>query len=278
MRVPYVFLRARYRVLIASLLLPFAGYAANTGVSIINFSFQPPDITINVGDRVTWTQKDSTSHSSSSDTGVWSSPLLSLNQTFTRTFDTAGGFPYHCSVHPFMTAGVTVMAVVVNQPPTVSITSPSNGASVTGPNVTILANASDTDGSVAQVQFFEGRTALGQATSSPFQITVQLAPGVHNISAQATDNAGATGGSQTVSFTVATVSLSLSEPTRTADGSFQFIVSGTSSGQTYNVQASTDLNNWTTIQTPTASSATLTVTDVKSTGVNARYYRIGVQP
>jgi plastocyanin len=39
---------------------------------------------------------------------VWQSPLLAPGETFTRTFDTPGVFPYLCSVHPFMTGSVTV--------------------------------------------------------------------------------------------------------------------------------------------------------------------------
>jgi plastocyanin len=95
-------------ILTAGLVLLQTSQAANTSVEIINFSFQPATATISVGDSVTWTQEDSVTHTSTSDSGVWNSPMLSLNQTFSFTFNTAGNFPYHCSVHPFMTGGVTV--------------------------------------------------------------------------------------------------------------------------------------------------------------------------
>ena len=49
-----------------------------------------------------------------------------------------------------------------NSPPTVAITDPTNNATyLAGANITIQAGASDTDGSVAQVQFFAGTNLLG---------------------------------------------------------------------------------------------------------------------
>jgi GH18 family chitinase len=80
-----------------------------------------------------------------------------------------------------------------NPPPTVSITSPANGASFTAPaSVTINANASD-NGSVTRVEFFNGATKLGEDTSSPYAFTwSNVAAGSYTITARATDNQGAT--------------------------------------------------------------------------------------
>src|SRR5262249_45765305 len=47
--------------------------------------------------------------------------------------------------------------IPVNHPPTVSLLSPADGASFTAPAaVPIAANASDSDGSIAKVEFFQG--------------------------------------------------------------------------------------------------------------------------
>jgi chitinase len=92
----------------------------------------------------------------------------------------------------------------VNQPPTVSLTAPANGATFTaGGNITVSASASDSDGTVAKVEFFQGSTSIGVDTSSPYSIVwSNVAAGSYTLKAVATDNAGATGTSATVSITV----------------------------------------------------------------------------
>jgi plastocyanin len=77
-------------------------------ISIINLSFQPATITIRAGDSVTWTNNDSTTHTSASDSGVWDSGFLNPGQSFTRQFTTAGTFPFHCNIHTFMHGTIIV--------------------------------------------------------------------------------------------------------------------------------------------------------------------------
>ena len=91
-----------------------------------------------------------------------------------------------------------------NQAPTVSLTSPSNGASFTSPaKITLAANAADSDGRVVKVEFFNGATKLGEDTSAPY--TTQWnsgAAGSYTLTARVTDNAGATTTSSPVIITV----------------------------------------------------------------------------
>ena len=77
-------------------------------------------------------------------------------------------------------------------PPTVSFTTPSNGASFAqGSPVTLQVNATDSDGSVARVRYFSGTTQVGEATSPPFTFIWSDAPqGIHTLIAKATDNSG----------------------------------------------------------------------------------------
>ena len=66
-----------------------------------------------------------------------------------------------------------------------------NGATFTTPAiVTIGASASDSDGSVTNVQFFDGATSLGNDTTSPYSVTANLAAGSHALTAVTTDNLG----------------------------------------------------------------------------------------
>ncbi|KAA5538523.1 Ig-like domain-containing protein, partial [Adhaeribacter rhizoryzae] len=89
-------------------------------------------------------------------------------------------------------------------PPSVSISSPAANASYTAPaNLTIAANAADSDGSVSKVEFFQGTTKLGEDVSTPFSYNwSNVAAGNYNLTVKATDNNGATTNSAVVAVTV----------------------------------------------------------------------------
>ena len=101
-------------------------------------------------------------------------------------------------------AGASFTITQGNQPPTVSITGPSNGTTFTAPaTLTITADASDSDGSVGKVEFFAGSTLLGEDTSSPYSFSWTNVPtGTYILTARATDDGGATATSAPVSVTV----------------------------------------------------------------------------
>jgi hypothetical protein len=91
----------------------------------------------------------------------------------------------------------TVTVDNVDGPPTVSITSPADGATVSG-IVQIQANASDDKG-VTQVRFFDGATSIGTDTdgsngwSASWDTTGASEGSSHAITATATDTIGQTG-------------------------------------------------------------------------------------
>ena len=49
-------------ICISASLLPIAGFAAEIGIDIKDYSFSPANPTIGIGDTVTWTQQDPTFH------------------------------------------------------------------------------------------------------------------------------------------------------------------------------------------------------------------------
>jgi len=104
--------------------------------------------------------------------------------------------------------GTTVQSatLTINIPPTVSIVSPTNGTVFIAPaTFTVLADARDVDGTVTNVQFFQGTTdELGEtANPAPYCIILTNVPvGSYTFSAKATDNLGATGASAPVTITV----------------------------------------------------------------------------
>ncbi|MFZ6012439.1 MAG: glycosyl hydrolase family 18 protein [Bacteroidota bacterium] len=101
------------------------------------------------------------------------------------------------------TASVNITAGT-NSAPTTSIQSPANGASFsTGSNITINASASDSDGTITKVEFFQGSTKLGEDTSSPYSYTWNnVAAGSYSLTVKATDNGGASTTSAAVNITV----------------------------------------------------------------------------
>ena len=90
-----------------------APQSGNVSIAIQNFAFNPQAITIKVGSTITWTDKDTTAHtvtSVSGPTSFNSGPLAAPGGTFKFTFTQAGTYAYHCSIHPFMMATITVVS------------------------------------------------------------------------------------------------------------------------------------------------------------------------
>jgi len=103
---------------------------------------------------------------------------------------------------------IAVTAPAPNQPPSVRLTSPTDGALLASETpLTVSATATDSDGTIAQVEFFHGTMRLGLgvlagATNYALAVSSGLAPGTYAISARATDNSGAVTDSAAVVVTV----------------------------------------------------------------------------
>jgi galactose oxidase-like protein/Big-like domain-containing protein len=78
--------------------------------------------------------------------------------------------------------------------PTVALTQPADGASFAAPaTVSLAATASDVDGTVAKVEFFNGATKLGEDSTAPFTFTWSgVGVGTYSLTARATDDLGQT--------------------------------------------------------------------------------------
>ena len=70
--------------------------------------FSPGNLTRPVNTTVTWYNGDPTTHTVTSDTGVFASPSLTPGAWFSFTFTQKGTFPYHCAPHPNMTGIIVV--------------------------------------------------------------------------------------------------------------------------------------------------------------------------
>ncbi|MCI0604746.1 Ig-like domain-containing protein [bacterium] len=101
---------------------------------------------------------------------------------------------------------------VDTEPPSTSITSPGNGATVSG-TITISANASD-DCSVNRVEFFVDGNLIGTDTGSPYSTswnTTTVANGSHSLTTIAYDNASHSASSSPVNVNVNNASVSFSD-------------------------------------------------------------------
>ena len=191
-------------------------------VRMPGFTFSPTNLTINVSDSVRWTNAhsgvthDTTHGISTTPAGsrLWASPLLDagLGQTFTFTFSNAGYYPYICKRHVIdnpvalqQTGSVTV--TTANLPPSINFTNPLNNASLVNvAGVTLFVDATDTNGAVANVKFFDSGVLLGMDTTAPYSFFAgNLAPGLHPFTAVVTDNLGLSATSSVVNVTVSTV-------------------------------------------------------------------------
>lgn len=185
------------------------------------------------------------------------------------------------------------LAGVVNQPnalPTVSITSPANGASfLVGNPVAIAANAADADGTVASVEFFVNGTSIGVDNAAPYTANYTAVLGTQVITARATDNNGGQTTSSGVTITVGSVvppTVSITAPAagstyvlgdavnitanaNDADGSVtqvEFFLNGTSLGVDNSAPYSF---NWTANATGSQSLTAVATDNVNATGTSA---------
>jgi amicyanin len=109
-------------ILVVAMGLGIGGLGAGTGtftvsaqqksetveVKIDNFSFGPAELTVKAGTTVTWINRDDIPHTVVSTDKAFKSKVLDTDEKFSYTFNTAGSFPYFCSIHPKMTGKVVV--------------------------------------------------------------------------------------------------------------------------------------------------------------------------
>ena len=118
----------------------------------------------------------------------------------------------------YISAGSKLIATEEpNLPPTVSITSPTSNAVFTAPaNITIDATATDADGTISKVEFYQGTTLLNTDTSAPFTYTwPSVGSGTYSLTAKATDNNNAVTTSTAVNVST------------TASGNYSLSLNGT---------------------------------------------------
>jgi plastocyanin len=93
--------------------------AATRAVAISGFAFSPATLTINVGDRVTWTNSDAVAHTAAATGGAFDTGDIGQGQSASVRFTKAGTYAYYCTPHPSMTGTIRVRAASGGGTPTV---------------------------------------------------------------------------------------------------------------------------------------------------------------
>jgi plastocyanin len=77
-------------------------------VAIDNFTFTPQTLTVPVGTKVTWINRDDVPHSVIDTEKRFKSTTLDTDDSFSFTFTATGEYPYYCGIHPHMTGKIIV--------------------------------------------------------------------------------------------------------------------------------------------------------------------------
>jgi plastocyanin len=93
---------------VVCLLLSTATWAQDVTIDIKAFMFEPKDLTVAVGTRVTWVNDDQIPHTVAQSQKLFRSAALDTNDSFSWVFDKPGEFEYFCALHPQMVGRVLV--------------------------------------------------------------------------------------------------------------------------------------------------------------------------
>src|SRR5205085_10153378 len=84
--------------------------AKGNEVTIDNFAFNPPKLTVAVGTKVTWVNRDDVPHTATGSVKprAFDSGTLDTDDKFSHVFNQPGTYEYFCAFHPHMQGRVTV--------------------------------------------------------------------------------------------------------------------------------------------------------------------------
>jgi plastocyanin len=96
-------------ILAAVVTVALSAMSAHTSVvSIKDYAYQKPIITVPVGTTVSWTNRDDDPHTVTFDDKSFDSKGLGNGDSWKHTFTKPGKYTYHCSAHPFMHGTIIV--------------------------------------------------------------------------------------------------------------------------------------------------------------------------
>ncbi len=77
-----------------------SGSGAGVAVSIVDFAFEPADITVSAGETVTWANAGAAPHTVTAEDQSFDAGTIPAGASAAVTFPAAGAYPYSCAIHP----------------------------------------------------------------------------------------------------------------------------------------------------------------------------------
>lgn len=83
--------------------------ARSEKVKIVEFTYEPDPVTVQVGGKVIWQNEDTAPHTATADDGSFDTGTIEQGKLGSETFKRAGTYPYFCEIHPDMHGTVEVV-------------------------------------------------------------------------------------------------------------------------------------------------------------------------
>jgi plastocyanin len=78
-------------------------------VDIVEFTYQPDPVVVQVGGKVIWQNQDTAPHTATADDGSFDTGVIEKGKIGSETFKEAGTYTYFCEIHPTMHGSVEVV-------------------------------------------------------------------------------------------------------------------------------------------------------------------------
>lgn len=88
---------------------PSGKAAKSEKVEIVEFTYQPDPVVVQVGGKVIWQNQDTAPHTATADDGSFDTGTIEKGKLGSATFKEAGTFTYFCEIHPTMHGTVEVV-------------------------------------------------------------------------------------------------------------------------------------------------------------------------
>ncbi len=88
---------------------PSGEAAKSEKVDIVEFTYQPDPVVVQVGGKVIWQNQDTAPHTATADDGSFDTGTIEKGKIGSETFKEAGTYTYFCEIHPTMHGTVEVV-------------------------------------------------------------------------------------------------------------------------------------------------------------------------